>query len=238
MGRGGRVTQFQEMRDALRDVAPMAVGAAPFGVVFGAASVANGYSLVETLVSSAAMFAGASQFVLMEVNGFGVPAWSVAMAVFAVNFRHVLYSAATGRRIAHFSFWQKALGFFLLTDLQFAAAEMRGGEGKSVSPMWFFTLGGALYILWLVTTLAGGIFGQFIKNPKDLGLDFLLPVYFLAVLMGFRKRSGFVAVVLASAAGSVLAFKLLGPPWHFALGGLGGIALAALMAKPEARSDG
>ncbi len=232
------MTQIREMRDALRDVAPMAVGAAPFGMVFGAASVANGYSLFETMLSSAAMFAGASQFVLMEVNGFGVPAWSVALAVFAVNFRHVLYSAATGRRIVQFPFWQKALAFFLLTDLQFAAGEMRGNEGRAVSAAWYFTLGGVLYALWLVTTLVGGLFGRLIEDPKDLGLDFLLPVYFLAVLMGFRKRTGFLPIALASALGSVLAFKLLGPPWHFALGGLAGIALAAFMTKPEGGNNG
>lgn len=232
------MTHYQEMRDAVRDVAPMAVGAAPFGMVFGAASVANGYSLGDTLLSSAMMFAGASQFVLMEVNGFGVPAWSVALAVFAVNFRHVLYSAATGRRIAHFTFWQKALGFFLLTDLQFAAGELRGNEGRAVSPAWYFTLGGILYVLWLVTTLVGAMFGALIDDPKHLGLDFLLPVYFLAVLMGFRQRAGFLPIALSSAVASYAAFQLLGPPWHFALGGMAGIFLAAAMAPKKVPGNG
>jgi predicted branched-subunit amino acid permease len=226
-----------EIRDGLRDVAPMAVGAAPFGMVFGAASVANGYSLFDTLLASATVFGGASQFVFMEVNGFGVPAWSVVLAVFAVNFRHVLYSASVGRRIAHYSFLQKALAFFLLTDLQYAVAEMRSAGGRKVSAAYYFTIGGALYALWIVTTLTGGLFGRLIEDPKSLGLDFLLPIYFLAVLMGFRGRRGFLPVTIASGLVSVLAFRLLGPPWHFALGGLAGVLLAAALAPQTRGAD-
>lgn len=222
-----------DIRDALRDVAPMAVGASPFGMVFGAASVANGYTVFETMVSSVTLFAGASQFVLMEVNGFGVPAWSVALAVFAVNFRHVLYSAATGRRIESYPLWQKAAAFFLLTDLQYAAAESRATAGKGVSPAYYFTLGGVLYFLWVVTTWLGALGGSLIADPKLYGLDFLLPIYFLAVLMGFRKRTGFLPVAAVSAMVSIAAWKLLGPPWHFALGGLAGVGLAAFMAAPD-----
>lgn len=232
-----KATFAGEVREGLRTVAPMAVGAAPFGLVFGAASIANGYTLFDTLLSSATIFGGASQFVFMEVNGFGVPAWSVVLAVFAVNFRHVLYSASIGRRLGDYSFLQKALAFFLLTDLQYAVTEMRGAGGRKVSPAFYFTIGGALYLLWMVTTLVGGLFGRLIEDPRSLGLDFLLPVYFLAVLMGFRSRKGFLPIALSSALVSVLAFRLLGPPWHFALGGLAGVLLAAALASPERRPD-
>jgi 4-azaleucine resistance transporter AzlC len=226
-----------EVREGLRTVLPMAVGAAPFGLVFGAASIANGYTLFDTLLSSATIFGGASQFVFMEVNGFGVPSWSVVLAVFAVNFRHVLYSASIGRRLEGYSFLQKALAFFLLTDLQYAVSEMRAAQGRTVSPAYYFTIGGALYVLWMVTTLVGGLFGRLIEDPRSLGLDFLLPVYFLAVLMGFRSRNGFLPIALSSAIVSVLAFRLLGPPWHFALGGLAGVLLAAALASPERSPD-
>ncbi|MCU0791048.1 MAG: AzlC family ABC transporter permease, partial [Nitratireductor sp.] len=90
----------REFAEGLRDTLPILVAAAPFGIVFGAAAVAAGYSFAETVFTSAAMFAGASQFVFIEVNAQAVPAWMVVLAVFAINFRHILYSASTGRRIA------------------------------------------------------------------------------------------------------------------------------------------
>ena len=105
----------REFMEGARDTLPILVAAAPFGIVFGAAAVAAGNSFYETVLTSAAMFAGASQFVFIEVNAQAVPAWMVVLAVFAINFRHILYSASIGRRIAAMSFFQKAAAFFLRT---------------------------------------------------------------------------------------------------------------------------
>ncbi|MEA3041485.1 MAG: hypothetical protein QOC65_974, partial [Sphingomonadales bacterium] len=53
------------------------------------------------------------------------------------------------------------------------------------------------------------------------------------LVVGFRKRPNALPVILASAAGSVLAHVTLGPPWHFAGGALAGMAIAATLAMPR-----
>ncbi|MCB1430254.1 MAG: branched-chain amino acid ABC transporter permease, partial [Nitratireductor sp.] len=63
--------------------------------------------------------------------------------------------------------------------------------------------------------------------------DFLLPIYFLGLVMGFRKRTLWLPVVLASGAASMLAWKFVGSPWHVSLGALAGIILAAAAPLPE-----
>ena len=50
---------------------------------------------------SATVFGGASQMVGIELFGQKIAPWLIVLSIFAVNFRHVLYSAAVGRRIAH-----------------------------------------------------------------------------------------------------------------------------------------
>ena len=221
-------------REGVGQALPLLGVVAPFAMIFGAAAVAAGYSLRDTILASAALYAGASQFVFIEVNGLGVPAWSVALAVFAVNFRHILYSASVGRKLHRFPLPAKAAGFFLLTDLQWAAGELRGTEKErgGISPAWYFGYGLTQYSTWVVATAVGGLFGALIDEPERYGFDFLLPIYFLTILMGFRQRSNFLPVVIVSALASMIAYQVLGPPWHISLGAIAGIAAAAIIAKP------
>jgi len=69
-----------------------------------------------------------------------VPSPLIVASILAVNFRHVLYSAAIAPYIKHFSPLQKFFTFFLLVDPQFAelrgnaefariVARLRSGEG-------------------------------------------------------------------------------------------------------------
>jgi 4-azaleucine resistance transporter AzlC len=227
----------REFMDGVRDTMPLLIAASPFGIVFGAAAIAAGYSMFENVFTSALLFAGASQFVFIEVNAQNVPAWTVVFAVFAINFRHILYSASTGRRIAAFPPVRKALAFFLLTDIQFAGVEARAAadEQGKVSAAYYFGMGLPLYVMWIVTSIIGGLFGKLIAHPEQWGLDFVLPIYFLAVLMGFRKRDRFVLIAAASGVVSLAAFKLLGSPWHISLGAFAGIGAAAI-AAPRVKS--
>ncbi len=232
-------TLKSEARDGLKDFLPLMLPVLAFGMMFGAASVAAGYSIGVSLWSSIAIFAGASQFVFLEVNRLGVPAWSVVLAVFAVNFRHILYSAAIGNKIGHFSFLQKFWEFFLLTDLQFANTENRhekSGGNVPVSAAYYFGFGIASYVLWVVATFIGAVSGSFISDPASIGLDFVLPIYFLSILMGFRRRSNFILTVLVSASVAVLVSNTLGAPWHISLGALAGIGasiVATLLQRPD-----
>jgi branched chain amino acid efflux pump len=212
---------------------PLIGAVIPFSLVFGATAVQAGYSVFETVFASATIFAGASQFVFIEVNGLGVPAWSVVLAVFAVNFRHILYSASLGRWMHRFNPWSRMLAFFFMTDFQWAAGEARvHAKGpESIAPSWYFGLTVPLYVLWVCGTIVGAIFGGLITKPEAFGLDFLLPIYFLIILIGFRKRRNFLPVVCVSASVSYLALRTLGEPWHISLGAMAGIAAAAMLPR-------
>src|SRR3982074_2000674 len=80
---------------------PIVVASAPFALLFGAIAVDNGFSVLEAFLMSLTIFGGASQMVGIELFGQHVAPWLIVLSIFAVNFRHVLYSAGIGRRIAH-----------------------------------------------------------------------------------------------------------------------------------------
>ncbi|ESX93316.1 AzlC family ABC transporter permease [Mesorhizobium sp. LNJC403B00] len=215
--------------DGVRLSMPVVVAAAPFGLLFGAIAVDNGFSVLEAFLMSALIFGGASQMVGIELFGQHVAPWLIVLSIFAVNFRHVLYSASIGRRIAHWPVISQALGYFVLTDPQFAVAERRAEAGETVGFAWYMGLGLPVYVFWGIESALGAVFGKLIPDTHALGIDFLLPIYFLGLVMGFRKRPLWLPVVIASAAASIIAYQTVGSPWHVSVGAAAGVLLAVIL---------
>ncbi|MCY0095993.1 AzlC family ABC transporter permease [Hoeflea ulvae] len=218
----------------LRDSLPIVAAAAPFGLLFGTLAVDNGLSVGEAVLMSATVFAGASQMVGLELFDTHVAPWIIVLSVLAVNFRHVLYSAALGRRLGGMAWWQKAIAFFLLTDPQFAASEARTDRKLPLTLPWYLGMGLPVYVLWIIEGWIGAMFGRLITDPGALGIDFLLPIYFLGLVLGFRARPGWLPVVIVSGIASVLGFYTVGSPWHVSLGALAGVIVALILPPPPA----
>ncbi|MCK1975221.1 hypothetical protein LNK20_21280, partial [Bacillus safensis] len=84
------------------------------------------------------------------------------------------------------------LAFFVLVDIQFAEVEQRAEAGKPVSFAWYMALWLTFYLTWVLEALIGGLFGNLITNPYAFGIDFLLPIYFLGMVMSFRHRQNWL----------------------------------------------
>lgn len=98
ISQGSRASEFWR---GARLALPVVVAAGPFAMLFGAIAVDNGFSVFEAFFMSATVFGGASQMVGIELFGHHVAPWLIVLSIFAVNFRHLLYSAAIGRHLAH-----------------------------------------------------------------------------------------------------------------------------------------
>ncbi|MBX3570210.1 MAG: AzlC family ABC transporter permease [Rhizobiaceae bacterium] len=221
----------------MRTSLPVIVAVLPFGLLYGALAAQQGLSPFDAALMSATIFGGASQMVGIELFGKQISPWWIVLSIFAVNFRHVLYSATLGRRIRHWPAGQKALGFFFLTDAQFAEAERLAEAGKPVGFAWYMGLSLPIYLTWVAESYLGAAFGKLIGDTHAIGIDFLLPIYFLGLVMEFHKRPLWLPVVAASAAASILAYWTVGSPWHVSLGALAGVALAAAMPPKPITSE-
>jgi 4-azaleucine resistance transporter AzlC len=213
----------------MRRSIPVILSSAPFGVLFGALAVDNGMTIGEAVLMSATVFAGASQMVGLDLFGQRVAPWLIVLSIFAVNFRHVLYSAAVGRRVPHWTSAQRAFGFFFLVDPAYAEAEARGERGQEVTFTWFMGMVLPVYVMWVLEAYVGAAFGSLIPNTYALGLDFLLPIYFLGLVLSFRMRPRWWPIVITSAVTSILAYETIGSPWHVSVGALAGMLLAAFL---------
>jgi len=225
-------TTKSEFMDGLRECLPVLGAVVPFGAVFGAIAVDKGLQPAEIILMSALVYAGASQYVAMELWATPFPYVTMIVSVFAVNFRHILYSASIGRKLHRFSPLQKSIAFFGLVDPQWAVAEKRAAS-RDLTVAFYAGMAVPLYCVWVVSTAFGVMFGRLIENPAAFGLDFLLPIYFLTLLMGFRSRPRWLPVVIVSASVGTLFHVTVGPPWHVAFGAGAGILLAAIICKQE-----
>ncbi len=208
---------------------PVVLAVSPFGVLFGALAVDNGLSVGEAVLMSATIFAGASQMVGLELFGQHVAPWLIAFSILAVNFRHVLYSAAIGPLVRHWTPLQRWIGLFFLVDPQYAEAERQATLGRTITFPWFMGMGLSLYVSWTVEAAVGAYFGNLIPDPHALGIDFILPIYFLGLVMSFRGRPLWLPVVIVSAVASIVAERTVGSPWHVSIGAIAGVLLAAFM---------
>ncbi len=220
------MSSSQFLAGARRSV-PILISTAPFGLLYGAIAVDQGLSVWQASLMSLTIYAGASQLVGIDLFTKHTAAWLVIFSIFIVNLRHVLYSAAIGRRMERFSGAQKAIAFFFLIDPQFAETERHAEREGGVTFAWYMGLALPVYTLWNIETVVGAIFGKLIPHPESLGIDFLLPLYFLGLVMGFQMRPLWLPVVAVSGVVSVIALKTVGSPWHVSIGALAGVALAA-----------
>ena len=221
-----------EVWRGVRDIFPITLATTPIGVIFGAVAAQQGMSFVESTALSGVVYAGASQFVALQSWADPLPVWTLLFSVLVVNLRHVLYSAGFGRKTRHWPAVQRYVGFGLLVDPTYALAEL--DPGPRLSMPYFFGMAVPLYVYWIVATAIGYLAGNFVGDPQHFGLDFIATAFFIVLVAGFRKRPNSLPVILVSALVAVATYLTLGTPWHFATGAIAGIAVAAVLPRPQA----
>ncbi|MBZ8135203.1 AzlC family ABC transporter permease [Afifella sp. IM 167] len=220
----------------LRDMAPVLLPNCVFGMLFGAIATSDGMPFGRVVAMSAVFYAGASQFVALELWGTPLPFWTIVLAVLAVNFRHILYSAALGRRTRHWPLSGRLLAFAGLTDPVFALSEYRAGPRLSAA--YYVAVSGPLYLAWVGATGVGAAFGSGIGDPGRFSLDFVMTAYFIFLVTRFRSRPNAFWVIAASALAALPTWYFAGAPWHIGAGAFAGISVAVLLAGGTgARSD-
>lgn len=208
----------------VRALLPMLLGVAPFGLIYGVIALQSGIPPLAAVLMSSLVFAGSAQLLLAQLVGVGAPTVLMVGAVGLINLRHALYSASVAPMLAALPRKWKLLLAYLLTDEAYAAAVPHLiNEPRAPQAHWvLFGAGFALWAGWQVSTLAGVLLGA--QLPDNLGLDFALPLTFIAIVVPLIDSRAGLAAALAAGVTAVL---LAGLPYKT---GLFIAALAGLMA--------
>jgi 4-azaleucine resistance transporter AzlC len=219
------------------DILPIAAVAFPIGLLWGTLAVKEGLSPFEAGLASASVFAGAAQFVALDLWRTPVPWLLLSFSVFVVNIRHVLMGASLSRHIGGTPRTLRPLLMFLLVDEVWALAERRALSAP-LTAAYYFGLGLPLWINWVISTVIGAMVGRGLGDPQAYGFDFAFTALFIAILASFWKGARTGAVLAASGLVAAVTKLLVPGAWYIALGGIAGVSVAALLARPEVESDG
>ena len=220
-------------RAAIVEGWPVAVTAVVVGIAFGVTARQAGFGVVETSATSFIVFAGASQFVMVDLFRTGAPAPLIVLAVLLLNARHLLMAAAIRPFVGPVSLVRRLGLAYILTDEAFALGVgwFRRGHRDLT---YFSVFGGLMWCGWNAGTLLGAIFGADVKDPQRFGIDFTITAVFIAiVVIGIRHRADAVVAVVAVLVAGALRLAGASAVAVVVAGALAPLAAFALRASRE-----
>jgi predicted branched-subunit amino acid permease len=200
----------------MRHGAPFLVVVFPFGMLFGVVATEAGLDVLETMVMSALVIAGASQFATLELLGDGAPAFIAVLTGLAVNMRMAMYSASITPHLGKAPLGLRAVMAYFLVDQVYAVSIKRFTEqpGMTLSEKiaYYFGVLSPVCPFWYVATWLGVVMGAAI--PDSYALDFAVPITFVAVVAPMLRG---LPSLLAAGSAIIAALALAGLPYNAGL---------------------
>jgi predicted branched-subunit amino acid permease len=152
-----------------------------YGIAFGAAGIAAGFSLLQTCLLSLLTFSGASQFAVVGVMGAGGSAISAISTASLLGVRNSLY----GLRLApllKLKGLKRVVGAQITIDESTGVALGQSDLGEDAMRQGFWLTGIGVYIFWNFFTVVGALGAQAMGDPAAWGLDAAVPAAFLGLV--------------------------------------------------------
>ena len=206
---------------------PLWAGAIPIGIAYGVAARGGGLSFGETQLMSLVVFSAAAQVSALSLLDAGAPAIAVVGTTLALNAQVLLIGLTVGRELRPSPVGRLVMAYFL-TDGAYGVA-MAGGRLR-----WPVLLGTgvSMFVAWNLGTALGAAVGDALPDPRRLGVDFVVPLTFLAVLIPLvRTRAAALSALVAGAAALLLTW--LAPSVAVLGAGLAGSAAGAWWARHD-----
>lgn len=197
---GSIKTKTGEFRQGVMQGLPIFMGYVPAAMAFGVLGTTTGFSISETTAMSVFVFAGASQFMALNLIQSGINIVEIIIATFVLNMRHLLMSTVLVKKIEG-KRPLKSLVSFGITDETFVlstcGASGQGGSGGSytIPAIRFAGLACTAYCGWVLGTVLGAVFANILPPFLMKGMGISLYAMFIALLVPTLKKSGKVTTV-------------------------------------------
>jgi len=165
----------------LRDSLSVSITVGAYGTAFGAAAVANGFSLLQTCLLSLLTFSGASQFAVIGVLGAGGGALSGIATASLLGIRNGVYGVIMAPRLKVKGF-KRIIAAQITIDESTAVALGQEVRGEKAMRQGFWLTGFGVFLFWNLFTLAGALGAQAMGDIRAWGLDSAVPAAFLGLV--------------------------------------------------------
>lgn len=217
----------------LRRGLPIVLGYVPVGFAFGVLAGKNGIPPALVIGMAVLMFSGSGQFVFAALWGAGVGVLSTAAAVFIVNLRYLLMSAAEAPWLAGIPRWKRLLLGIGITDESFVVHATALQTGWKLNTTTMFVCNQTTQLAWVSGCAIGAFCGNLVNDVRPLGLDYAITAMFLALLV--PQCSSRLHILVAIFTGCLsIALKAGGmSQWNVALSTIAGATLGLLLSMQE-----
>ena len=165
----------------LRDSLSVSITVGAYGVAFGAAAVANGFSVFQACLLSLLTFSGASQFAVVGVIGAGGSAISAIATASLLGTRNALYGVIMAPRLNVRGF-KRVVAAQVTIDESTGVALGQEQRGIDAVKKGFWYTGFGVFVFWNLFTLAGALGAQAMGDIRAFGLDSAVPAAFLGLV--------------------------------------------------------
>jgi predicted branched-subunit amino acid permease len=165
----------------LRDSFSVSFTVGAYGTAFGAAAVANGFSVLQSCLLSLLTFSGASQFAVIGVLGAGGGAISGIATASLLGIRNGLYGVIMAPRLKVKGF-KRIVAAQITIDESTAVALGQEIRGEKAMRQGFWLAGFGVFVFWNLFTLAGALGAQAMGDIRVWGLDSAVPAAFLGLV--------------------------------------------------------
>ncbi len=194
----------------LRQSLTIVIGYAPVAVTFGILATQFGLSYWEAGLMSFFVYAGASQFIAIEMIHQGASFWMIGLTTLIVNIRHLLMSLSV---VPYFP--ERTLRWSLglahgLTDETFVlnTRVMKDVVGEENRRRVMLGINIGAFTSWFVFTILGGVIGKWLPIQFS-GFQFALLALFIILTTMSLSKNNYLTYLLAAVLAVV--FKLIIP---------------------------
>jgi predicted branched-subunit amino acid permease len=193
-----------------------------------------GLSALEASLMSLFVYSGTAQ--AATVGGFASAAGILAAmaTVLMLNARYLLYGASLRPWLGQVRPVQAYATLYFLGDANWAMATKAHADGEN-DAAFIFGSGVSMFLPWVAGTALGALAGNWIADPRMLGVDFLLVAFCAAMALDLLKTRADIAPALAAVAVAAALDRFAPSGWTLVAAGLAGALAAWLRYDDPAR---
>mgnify|MGYP001401416636 CR=1 FL=1 len=195
-----------EFKKGIQAALSIALGYMPVALTYGLLAKTTGLNFYETMMMSILVYAGAAQYIALNLIAIGTGVFEIIFTIFVVNIRHFLMSASLSGKVENDRRAMKALYAFWITDETFALTATRKGI---LSTGFMLGVCVVAYVSWVVFSGFGYAVGSVLPDVLQQSMGIALYAMFIGLLVPSLKKSRKVLYLAVMAAIMNSAFSLL-----------------------------
>jgi 4-azaleucine resistance transporter AzlC len=193
------VRKSSQFRQGVQAGISIAIGYMPIALTFGLLAKTTGLGLFETVLMSMIVYAGASQYISLNLLALGTGIFEIVLTTFIVNIRHFLMSASLNEKAEKDKLWKKALYAFGITDETFSVVATKEG---TVTTSYILGVNAVSYGSWVISSGIGHVVGASLPQSLQESMSVALYAMFIGLLVPALKKqrktiwlAGFAAIL-------------------------------------------